>query len=73
MKLEQKIAIALLETGELTISKPTVKSFREWLVKCGGRCASNGDVTTAKGAKVCFLATDSSKKLRVSLTIGGEP
>ena len=49
-----QIATTLATTKEITMSESWGKMFRQWLVSKGGKCLTNGDVTTAKGNTVHF-------------------
>jgi len=66
--LEKQIADNLASTKELTLSEKWGKMFRQWLINHGGKCLTNGDVTTAKGSTVHFK-TVKPHTLRVSLEV----
>lgn len=69
MKLEQRIAISLVETKELTVSERASKALRAWLVSKGGRCDIKGDVVTPKGGIVHFTPATKPHAYRVSLEV----
>lgn len=67
MKLEQQIAVALIERQEVTVSERVTKTFRQWLISKGGRCTITGDVITPKGKQVHFAPAKRPHAFRVSL------
>lgn len=67
MKLEQRIAMGLVEAKELTVSERATKAFRLWLVSKGGRCTPKGDVVTLKGGLVVFEKAAKPHAFRISL------
>lgn len=69
MKLEQQIALSLIEVKELTVSEKVVKTFRSWLISKGGRCEPSGDVVTPKGGIVRFAPASKPKAYRVRLEV----
>jgi len=69
MKLEQRIALSLVEAKELTVSERATKSFRAWLVSKGGRCTTQGDVVTPKGGTVHIKPASKPHAYRLSLEV----